>query len=181
MTQQIAEKFHLRLKEYIQKRVKHVHDAEDILQDVYLKIHHNGQNLRQRSKLEAWLFQIVRNAIIDFYRRNKRHQEFKEGVEPGAESEIQNETANLAACLEPIINELSDKDRRTLQLIDLQGKRQTQLAHELGVPVSTVKSQVQRARKKLGSALLRCCEITTDDWGNILDYEARRKACDNCD
>jgi DNA-directed RNA polymerase specialized sigma subunit, sigma24 homolog len=51
--------------------LKNKHDAEDILQNVFYKIHNSIYQLKDTDKLQAWIYQITRNAIIDYYRRKE--------------------------------------------------------------------------------------------------------------
>ena len=70
-TDEIWQLFSERLKGFILNRVHNSHDAEDILQDIFIKIHNNVHNLRGTDKLESWINQIARNTIIDYYRCQK--------------------------------------------------------------------------------------------------------------
>ena len=56
------------LQQFIKRRVADQHSAEDILQDVFLKIHSRIQRLHEQDGLTSWIFQIARNAIVDYYR-----------------------------------------------------------------------------------------------------------------
>src|ERR1043166_5062645 len=68
-TEHIWHTLHDPLLAFIRKRVADQESAEDILQDVFLKIHTNIATLRSEEKLESWVFQIARNLIIDYARR----------------------------------------------------------------------------------------------------------------
>src|SRR5689334_6684074 len=70
-TEQIWETFHTPLLRFIEKRVTDAPLAEDILQDVFLKIHQQIETLKDVKKLESWVYQITRHAIIDVFRRQK--------------------------------------------------------------------------------------------------------------
>ena len=71
-TEHIWEDFHAQLKHFILKRVPHEQAAEDILQDVFVKIHLHIRTLKDQQKLQGWLYQIARNAITDYYRVEQR-------------------------------------------------------------------------------------------------------------
>ena len=59
-------------------------DAEDLLQEVFLRIHRKSEALKQVDRLPAWLFQITRNALIDHYRRAAaRHRNTDEAANVG--------------------------------------------------------------------------------------------------
>jgi RNA polymerase sigma-70 factor (ECF subfamily) len=66
-TEKIWEKFYTKLKGFVLKQVLHEDVAEDILQDVFIKIHSHIETLRDESKLQSWIFQITRNTIADLY------------------------------------------------------------------------------------------------------------------
>src|SRR5690348_10250297 len=70
-TEEIWEEFHPRLKQFILRRIRDEQNAEDILQDVFLKIHARICTLRDEEKLQSWMYQIARNAVTDYYREQR--------------------------------------------------------------------------------------------------------------
>src|SRR5579884_2211278 len=79
-TERIWEEFHTPLQQFIRRRVFDEDTAEDILQDVFLKIHQHMDALKDVRKLEGWIYQITRNAINDVY-RSRRHETTLEAAE----------------------------------------------------------------------------------------------------
>src|SRR5829696_5372617 len=73
-TQQIWTEFGDRLRTFIARRVDSEADADDILQDVFLRIHRHVGSLQRRERLVSWLFQVTRNAIVDYYRAPGRRE-----------------------------------------------------------------------------------------------------------
>jgi RNA polymerase sigma-70 factor, ECF subfamily len=67
-TEVIWDAFHTPLQGFIRKRVSDGVVAEDLLQDVFLTIHEQIGTLQDVKKLESWIYQITRHAIIDSYR-----------------------------------------------------------------------------------------------------------------
>ena len=65
---------------------------------------------------------------------------------------------DISSCLQPLLLLLGEEERTLLQKVDMEGKSQKTLAKEQGVSYPTVKSKVQRARKKLKGLLLACCK-----------------------
>ena len=63
--------FHSPLEQFIRRRISDETTAEDVLQDVFLKIHQHMETLRDVRKLESWIYQITRNTIIDSFREHK--------------------------------------------------------------------------------------------------------------
>src|SRR5438067_13877976 len=70
-TEKVWEEFNIGLKQFILKRVPEEQSAEDILQEVFLKIHTHINTLRNQEKLQSWMYQITRNAIYDYYRSSQ--------------------------------------------------------------------------------------------------------------
>lgn len=168
--------FHSKLHRFIAGRVSDPDTAEDILQDVYLKIHSKMDGLREEDRLESWIYQITRNAIIDYYRRARPQDELSESLastpddEPDAVSQLASSVKGMLGCLD-------DKYREALELTELQGLSQVELATRLDISVSGAKSRVQRAREKLKEAFLDCCHFEFDRMGGVVDYHPNCGTC----
>ena len=70
-TERVWETFHVPLQQFIRRRVSDDDAAEDLLQDVFLKIHQHVDTLKDVKKLESWIYRLTRNAIIDYYRSTR--------------------------------------------------------------------------------------------------------------
>jgi RNA polymerase sigma-70 factor, ECF subfamily len=160
-----------RLRKFIMFRVKDAVAADDILHDIFLKIHNNIATLRDESKLESWIFQIARNAITDHIRMQK--ETVPDVEELPSETEEREATKQLAEGLHDMISTLPEPYREALTLTEFTGLSQKMLAERLGISVSGAKSRVQRARKMLREALLDCCHIEFDRFGQVIDFYAR--------
>jgi RNA polymerase sigma-70 factor (ECF subfamily) len=172
--------FHGRLLGFVRRRVAVDADAEDIVQKVFLQLHRNLQRLRDSERLGPWLYQAARNAISDHYRSPAARREVLAGgavdLEPlaGVEAlDVDHEARDAAHCLRPVIGQLSDADRRALELIELQGMSQKDAAMAEGQSLTAMKTRVQRARRRLKAALLECCRIAVDARGGVMGCERR--------
>jgi RNA polymerase sigma-70 factor, ECF subfamily len=67
-SEKVWQEYHSRLRSFISRRVVDDTAADDILQNVFLKMHAGLASLRDETKLKSWLYQIARNAIIDYFR-----------------------------------------------------------------------------------------------------------------
>ena len=174
---------------FIARRVADPQDAEDVLQEVMLRIHRHGDELASADRVAAWVHRIARNAIVDYYRRRAARPELPAGAagefeerendslgEPASESLRQ----ELAACLRPLIEKLPEKHREALVLTEFEGLTQIEAAHRLGISVSGAKARVQRGRAQLRTLLLDCCHVELDRRGGITEYSARVGSCDSC-
>jgi RNA polymerase sigma-70 factor (ECF subfamily) len=70
--EQVWHVFHAPLLQFIRARVADEGNAEDILQEVFLKIHQHIETLKDVKKLESWVYQITRHARIDYYRSKEQ-------------------------------------------------------------------------------------------------------------
>jgi RNA polymerase sigma-70 factor, ECF subfamily len=172
----IYREFDVKLRRFILGRVSDSDTAEDILQEVYLKIHAHIEDLRDTEKLESWIYQITRNAIIDNYRRAHPTEELSESLltlpqeEPDA-------IAELAPSVQEMFNCLPEKYRQALELTEIKGLTQLEMAKQLGLSFSGAKSRVQRAREKLKEAFLDCCHFEFDRLDKVVGYEPK---CSHC-
>jgi RNA polymerase sigma-70 factor (ECF subfamily) len=163
--------FHTRLRRFILKRVNDEATAGDILQDVFLKIHLRMSTLQDSDRLEAWVYQIARNAIIDHYRRPDRFVPIDE-ILPAPEPEATEPDAagEIAASMREMAESLPEPYREALLLTEFGGLSQQQLADRLGISLSGAKSRVQRARQKIRDDLLTCCHFEFDRYGRVVDF-----------
>jgi RNA polymerase sigma-70 factor (ECF subfamily) len=164
-----------RLGTFIRSRVEDDAEAEDILQEVFIRIHRNLCCQADWDKPESWIYQIARNLIIDHYRKRRSWVELPENLpsEPdwGEWVNLEDDPeAKLALSLREMIDELPEPYSQALILTEYQGLSQKQLAERLGISLSGAKSRVQRAREKLRDMLLNCCHFELDRRGRVLDY-----------
>lgn len=170
-------RFHDNLKRFILHRVSDEAAAEDLLQEVFLRIHSRIDSLVDSSRVESWVFQIARNLIIDYYRSKKETEQIDESalsVEPEPEADA---SEHLAPAIREFINELPEPYREALILTEFEGISQKELAERLGLSFSGAKSRVQRARATLKDMLMRCCHFEFDRYGTIIDYHEISCSC----
>ncbi|MBO3749998.1 sigma-70 family RNA polymerase sigma factor [Streptosporangiaceae bacterium NEAU-GS5] len=174
-----------RLVAFVARRIDRPDDAEDIVQDVLMRIGRSAETLRDIERLEAWVYQITRNAIIDYQRKATRtgrayaQVAFDRSLDDGATDP--GELAVMAGCLAPMLGQLSDRDRRAIDLVDYDGLTQTEAAQRLGLSVPGMKSRIQRARARLRTLLLACCQVSVDVRGDVSDVHAAGPCPCSCD
>jgi RNA polymerase sigma-70 factor (ECF subfamily) len=178
-TEQVWDAFHTPLQQFIRRRVSDEVTAEDVLQDVFLKIHQHIEALRDVKKLESWIYQITRNAIIDSYRNSRPTTtlEAEEVLDMPEELPDDDVVSDLLPCVRAMVKNLPELDRQALVLTEYQGLTQKELAERLGLSFSGAKSRVQRAREKLKQQLLDCCHFELDHRGHIIDFQPRCHSC----
>jgi RNA polymerase sigma-70 factor (ECF subfamily) len=180
-TEVIWERFSGKLKRFILARVRDSQIAEDILQDVFVKIHSRIGTLEDGSKLESWVYQIARNAVADHYRTRELTIELSEALPAEDEVEADDDAAQrLGPALKAIVESLPDDYREAIVVTEYEGLSQKELSEKLGISFSGAKSRVQRARDKLRQMLLDCCHFEFDRLGGLIDYEPNPGCCERC-
>jgi RNA polymerase sigma-70 factor (ECF subfamily) len=144
-------------------------DAEDLLQETYLKAYRHYTSFQPGTNLKAWLFKILKNTFINEYRRRKQippQVDFSD-LEETFESALANKNtaANRTPEDELVESSLDNEVRRALVglphnykvvvlLADMEGYSYKEIADILAIPVGTVMSRLYRGRRLLEKALL---------------------------
>lgn len=146
-------------------------DAEDLVQETYLRAFRSISQFKPGTNLRAWLFKIQTNSFINDYRKRSRRprntslddvEEYylyshlvESGVQPApsiTEDEIlaQIDDAEVFQALD----ELPDNFRQVVLLADVEGFAYREIAEIMDIPVGTVMSRLHRARRRLRDSLL---------------------------
>ena len=172
------------IRRFIGRRVRDPHAADDLAQDVMVKVRSALATAPVSDRVAAWMFRIARNTVTDYYRstRGRGHVPLEDVTEPAAgEAEAEAEAAcGLAACLRPIVAGLPGPYREAVELTELEGLTQTALAERLGISVSGAKSRVQRGRERVKAMLLDCCRIEVGRGGGLTGCERTARSGDYC-
>lgn len=167
--------FVVRLGSYVATRVA-PGSRDDVVGDILLRLVQHRQKLAAARNPLAWVMRVAANAVIDHHRRRASEQRAMKGyvLEPecfdGHASSDETASAELAGCIAPFIERLPPRYRDALKLVEIEGLRQTAAADLLGLSVSGMKSRVQRGRKMLKDAILRCCAVQLDRRGEVMAY-----------
>ena len=154
-------------------------EAEDLLQEVFIRVHYHLCCLPPPEKMDSWIYQIARNLVIDHYRRRRLTLELPPDLADDTGFAEADRQAELALSLRGLVEQLPEPYREALLLTEFQGLSQVELAGRLGLSVSAAKSRVQHARGKLREMLLACCHIELDRRGKVIDYYERCCSCTN--
>jgi len=158
------------MKSFILRRVKNQQDAEDIVQDVFIKAQMKSNQLKEAEKFTAWMYTMTRNSIMDYHRARKKTIE----PEALAQADEYNEFNDcVASCINQLMHTLPSPYREALELTEKENLPQKDLAVRLGISYSGAKSRVQRARQMLKEKMDALYDIKTDGYGNVLVCEDR--------
>ena len=156
------------LRKFVFRKVKDRDVANDIVQDVFIKVQSKISQLRETEKIAGWIFQITRHTITDYFRSKPKTLTIDE-------LQWDNETQDLndcvAFCLNKLMYTLPEKYRDAVVLTEIEDLSQTELAARLGISYSGAKSRVQRGRQMLKDKLTDLYHIKTDSYGNIIVCE----------
>jgi len=147
-------RWHRPLWLYIRRMTGHDHEAEDVLQEVWLRVIRGIAKLRDGSRLRGWLFGIARRVLMDRLRRRYVAPPLDDldAVDVAADVDPIDREADLAA-LDLALDTLPLAERDLLTLFYLRDLSLAELADALSVPVGTVKSRLFRARNLLRAAI----------------------------
>lgn len=176
----LVERYQNRLLTMVTDILKSREDAEDVVQESFVKAFLSLRNFKGQSSFYTWLYRIAHNMAIDVRRKSGRrggsHVEYKEGVGvnkvataegevtqaiTGAAQHLQNIEGPHAALarkevghrLQQVLGELSEEHRAVIMLREVDGLNYDEIAHAVGVPRGTVMSRLHYARKALQNAL----------------------------
>jgi len=180
VTEQTWHEYRQQLYRFILKRVSDPTVAEDIVQDVVVKMWTHRDSLRDGAKLRPWLYQITRNAITDYYRARRNAAELPDDLIVAEEETAESVGQEFAeCCIRPFIAELPTPYQEAVLLSEIEGLTQAEVAKRQGISLSGAKSRVQRGRRLLKGALLQCCQFEFGQQGELVAYEPQQD-CTGC-
>jgi RNA polymerase sigma-70 factor (ECF subfamily) len=173
-----------RLRAWFERSTGSAADAEDLLQETFVRVHEGLDALADAASVRAWVGTIARNVLAGHFRRRGAHAAAELAGDPAAPTADESLERTVASWLEAFLTELDPDDAEALRLVDLEGGTQAELAARHWLTLSGAKSRVQRARERLRSRLEACCSFAFDARGGILSVQKRsRESCrrERCD
>jgi len=167
------EELNQELLNFIKKRIGNHEDSEDILQEVYIKLHKNIDKLKDEDKLVSFIFQVTRNTINDCYRtcRKIKKVEFEEKFSDISPLEEENLNSEVIKSMKRFIGNMPDNSRVILEKFEFEDLSHREISKELDIKESTSKVRLKRAKEKLKKELHDCCKFHIDNYGNIISFE----------
>lgn len=177
--EQIYTSFQPKIYHYIGKLVGY-HEAEDLTQEVFAKVHKALNSFRNESQVSTWIYRIATNAAIDrmrnpIYQNNVMNQAALrqadlDEAKPQAlclsakslSLEDQAIHKEMNVCIQRIIHRLPENYRMVIILSEMEGFKDKEIADILGVSLETVKIRLHRGRSKLKKEFLCHCSFSWD-------------------
>jgi len=131
-------------------------DAQEVTQDIFMKIYDNLKDFQFRSDFKTWVYRITVNSAINAYRKNKREsgrrQDYDTTIEVAGHPSEVSQTAKKAdseRLVESLLGTLSPKHRAIMTLREIEGLNYQDIAQSLRININTVRSRLKRAREAL--------------------------------
>lgn len=148
-------------------------DAEDMAQEVLIKIFKNLNQFKGNSKFSTWLYRVTTNTCLDMKKKIMKHSSYSldqnlETDEGSISTEIQDNSPTpeqyaeqnaVQRAVNQAISNLNDQHKKVIILRDVQGFSYEEIADMLGCSVGTVKSRINRARAQLKKILFQNKEL----------------------
>ncbi len=165
------------LTRYICYLIRDATEAEDLVQEAFIRAHRHRDTLRDPTALESWLYQIATHVSIDRMRQRakgaERHVDepveelpIADRAQPSPLTVLQQE--EMSSCVQQYVAKLSDAHKAVLLLHDGDGLTSKEIAKLLQLPLTTVKMRLHRARRQLQAALNDACEFERDERGVLI-------------
>jgi RNA polymerase sigma-70 factor (ECF subfamily) len=172
------------VRRFIGSRISDGATADDLTQEVFVKVQTRSAQVRDPRRLMGWLIQIARNTVADHFRGSRSTEAFKEEhlaevpTRPESFEREENKLRDeLAAYIRSVVQGLPDIYRDALVLTEYDGLSQVELAQRLGLSVSAAKSRVQRGRAMVRETIDRCCHFELDRYGTVVECTPKQSRC----
>lgn len=160
------------LRHFLLHRTGHAGDADDLLQEVFLRALQQDGDFCRIDNPRAWLFHVARNLLIDRLRLTKAQVPLPDDLAAEVEPDLL-PVDTLSQCIPRVLSELALLDREAILLCDLQGMTQQAYAQRLGISLPAAKSRLQRARLRMQAQMVCACQIRFDENGEVCGFVPR--------
>jgi RNA polymerase sigma-70 factor, ECF subfamily len=171
-------RFNSKLKSFIISKVKDNALADDLLQEVFIKIHRLIGQLKDENKLQAWVYQVARNKVYDYFRSHGHTTDLDvtevEVIEEEADNQYMSETIeDMVKMMDEMPAEYCD----VLCLTELGGMSHKEYAEKTGISPTAAKTRAFMARNMLKDMLMKCCHYQFDKYGTVIDIKPAACCC----
>ncbi|HET8637147.1 MAG TPA: sigma-70 family RNA polymerase sigma factor, partial [Acidobacteriaceae bacterium] len=158
---------------FLSFRVSDSATAEDILHSAYLKALEHRNQLKEDQSIVAWFYRILRNSVIDHYRRSaarsSAHDRYASEHPISYETELRQQAC---ACVKDLIGDLKPEYREAIERVDLAEESIEQLAKTKRITANNASVRLHRARKALAGKLTEVCGVCAEH--KCVDCTCRR-------
>jgi RNA polymerase sigma factor (sigma-70 family) len=142
---------------FLERRVGSREEAEDILQDAFVKTLHGAGEVRDEESVVAWFYRTLRNAIIDRHRRRAAAGRGYEALARELETAGPDVEAAVCGCVRSLAETLKPDYAEAIRRVDLEGASVRDYAAEVGIEANNAGVRIHRAREALRKTVQRAC------------------------
>ena len=162
---------------HIRSIVRNATEAEDLLQEVFVRAHQSIEQLHAEAALTTWLFRIATHISVDHLRKCARRPVVAEEIDPdgldGKDDSLPSlqdlvERREMSACIQRYVLNLPTDFRTVIMLHDLEGLTAVEISEMLDITLANAKVRLHRARTSLKSALQAGCALSCDCRGVLV-------------
>jgi RNA polymerase sigma-70 factor (ECF subfamily) len=165
---EVVSRYKTRVYNYVYRMIGDEQEAEDLTQEVFIRMYTSLPRFRNQSTLNTWLFRIASNLCIDRFRRNRKHQAVafsldeisengdssqREVADTRFEPSRMADSSEMSGKIEDALLSLPEKLRAVALLYDVEGLAYEEIAAIVGCPLGTVKSRLFNARARMRAKL----------------------------
>lgn len=150
---------HRQFLAFVEKRVESRETAEDILQDAFIKSIEHAAALKDEETVVAWFYRVLRNAVIDHYRRRAAGERALQSWTPEPTPEARAETC---ACVLKLLDTLKPEYRDALTNVDVQDHSLNEYAQSSGITPNNAAVRIHRARAALRKQVQKACSTCAE-------------------
>jgi RNA polymerase sigma-70 factor, ECF subfamily len=178
----LLEQHRQRLGRYVFNMIRDASETQDLVQEIMIRAHRGYGDLRQAEAGVAWLFRIATHVCVDHLRQRVRRPATSDGQDPDSVDDSSEgsvtlhdamERREMSECVQRFLLALPDDYRSVLMLIEIEGLTGPEVSKLLGVPLTTVKMRLHRARRMLQEDLEEGCSFCCNEQG-VLVCEPKR-------
>jgi RNA polymerase sigma factor (sigma-70 family) len=152
---------HARFLAFLERRVGSRDEAEDILQEAFVRSLDHTSSLRDSASATAWFYRVLRNALTDHFRRQDTRGRALDrlATETEVEGDVQDPEleAVVCACVVSLVDTLKPEYGAAIRRVDLDGLNVRAFAEEARITPGNAGVRLHRAREALGKQLARSC------------------------
>ncbi len=146
----------VRMKSAAMNLLGNMSDAEDVVQEVFLKVYRGIKSFRGHSSFSTWIYRILINCCRDLQRRGfRRHETFEEELNPeGREVSVKSPDLALRMTLDKYLARLPGRQREVFVLFEVEGFRHSEIAVMLDISEASSKNLLFEAKQTLRQRLM---------------------------
>jgi len=184
--QEIYKEFYPKIVRYLSKLTDNKDDAEDLSQDVFIKVNSGLEKFEGRSKLSTWIYKIATNTANDYFRsvafqkgtkqtlsgafleENKADKNVWTGEKANTSDQML-EKKEMKDCIKRYVDDVNLNYKTVFILSEYEGLKNQEIAEILGLSLDTVKIRIYRARTQLKKKMEKGCDISHEENGIACD------------